>query len=158
MKRKTYQTIVNASREHVWEILWGKDSFPKWTAPFSPGSRAVTNWEEGHKILFLNGDNEGMVSRVEKKKENEFMDIRHIGIVDKDGQEDYESEKVKSWKDAHEIYTLKSVEDGKTELTVDLDVDEEYEHFMDSTWPKAFKELNALSAEQGNEKKNQKMD
>lgn len=145
MKRKTYRTTVNAPKERVWRSLWGKETFPKWTAPFSPGSRAVTNWEEGSKILFLNGDNEGMVSRVEKKKENELMDIRHLGIIDKEGKEDLDSEKVKSWKDAHEIYTLKNVDNGKTELIVDLDVDEEYEEFMDNTWPKAFEELKLLS-------------
>lgn len=145
MKRKTYRTTVNAPKERVWRSLWGKETFPKWTAPFSPGSRAVTNWEEGSKILFLNGDNEGMVSRVEKKKENELMDIRHLGIIDKEGKEDFDSEKVKSWKDAHEIYTLKNVDNGKTELIVDLDVDEEYEEFMDNTWPKAFEELKLLS-------------
>ncbi len=145
MKRKSYQTTINAPRERVWKVLWAEDTFPRWTAPFSPGSRAVTTWEEGSKILFLNGDNEGMVSRVQKKKDNEYMDILHLGIVDKDGSEDYESEKVKAWKDAHEIYTLKSVSDGRTELTVDLDVDEEYEQFMDTTWPKAFAELKAVS-------------
>lgn len=145
MKRKTYQTTLNATREKVWDSLWGEDTFPIWTAPFSPGSRAVTTWEEGSRILFLNGENEGMISKVEKKKENEFMDIRHLGIVDKEGNEDYESDKVKSWADAHEIYTLKSLEDGMTELTVDLDVDEQYEQFMDNTWPKAFAELKAVS-------------
>lgn len=145
MKRKTYSTTVNAPKEVVWGSLWGKETFPKWTAPFSPGSRAETNWEEGSKILFLNADNEGMVSRVEKKKENEFMDIRHLGIIDKEGNEDLDSEKVKTWKDAHEIYTLKNVDDGKTELIVDVDVDEEYEEFMDNTWPKAFEELRLLS-------------
>lgn len=147
MKRKTYQTILNAPRERVWATLWGEDTFPKWTAPFSPGSRAVSNWEEGGKILFLNGENEGMVSRVEKKKDNEFMDIRHLGIVDKDGNEDYNSENVKAWADAHEIYYLKTLDNGNTELTVDLDVNEEYEQFMDSTWPKAFAELKAVTEE-----------
>ncbi|SDL35684.1 Uncharacterized conserved protein YndB, AHSA1/START domain [Salinimicrobium catena] len=145
MKRKTYQTTINAPREKVWAALWGEDTFPKWTAPFSPGSRAVTTWEEGGKILFLNGENEGMVSRVDKKRDNEFMDIRHLGIVDKDGNEDYESEKVKPWADAHEIYTLIPAGDGKTELTVDMDVDEEYEQYMDNTWPKAFSELRSVA-------------
>lgn len=145
MKRKSYQTTVNAPRERVWKTLWAEDTFPRWTAPFSPGSRAVTNWEEGSKILFLNGDNEGMVSRVERKKDNEYMDIKHIGIIDKSGKEDYDSEKVKAWKDVHEIYTLRKVKGEMTELTVDLDVDEEYEQFMDTTWPKAFKELKALT-------------
>lgn len=145
MKRKTYQTTVNASREKVWSALWGEDTFPKWTAPFSQGSRAVTNWEEGGKILFLNGENEGMVSRVEKKRENEYMDIVHIGIVDKEGNEDYDGEKVKPWSGAHEIYTLKTLENGNTELTVHLDVDGEYEQFLDTTWPKAFAELKAVT-------------
>lgn len=86
-----------------------------------------------------------MVSRVEKKKENEYMDILHLGIVDKEGNEDYDSEKVKPWADAHEIYTLKAVKDGQTELTVDLDVNDDYEQFMDNTWPKAFSELKAIS-------------
>jgi uncharacterized protein YndB with AHSA1/START domain len=68
MERKEYQTRIKASREKVWEVLWGNETYPQWTSAFSEGSKVETTWEEGGKVLFLNGDNEGMVSRIAEKK------------------------------------------------------------------------------------------
>lgn len=143
MEHKRYKTIVDAPKERVWDALWGKDTYPKWTRAFSEGSKVETNWEEGGKILFLNGENEGMVSRIQQKKENEKMVFRHLGMIDKNGKEDLDSEAVKAWQGAEEIYTLKDL-NGKTELVVDMDLGKEQEEFFDNVWPKVFVDLKDL--------------
>ncbi len=143
MIHKQYKTILNAPRERVWEILWGKDTYPKWTAAFCEGSKVETTWQEGAKVLFLNGENEGMISRIEEKTENEKMVFRHLGMVDKNGNEDVESEAVKSWAGAEEIYLLKDL-NGKTELSVGIDITEDHQDFFDNTWPKVFIDLKHL--------------
>lgn len=144
MKRKQYKTIINAPRERVWEELWGKGSYEEWTSAFSEGSKVETDWNEGGKILFLNAENEGMVARIEVKKEPEKMVFRHLGMVDKNGKEDLESEQVKAWSGAEEIYLLKEI-DNKTELVVQLDLDEGHVAFFDGAWPKAFEKLRSLA-------------
>ena len=144
MKRKQYETLINAPRERVWEVLWGEKSYMEWTSAFAEGSKVESDWKEGGKILFLNAENEGMVARIEEKKAPEKMLFKHLGMVDKSGNEDLESEKVKAWSGAEELYILK--ENGqKTELTVKMDLDEGHEDYFDKAWPKAFEKLKNLA-------------
>lgn len=150
MKRKQYETQINAPRERVWETLWGEQSYKEWTSAFTEGSKVETNWEEGGKILFLNAENEGMIARIEEKKPPDKMAFKHLGMVDKHGNEDLESEKVKAWSGAEEIYILK--ENGeKTELIVKMDLDEGHEDYFDQVWPKAFEKLKNLAESQNRE-------
>ncbi|MCM4158923.1 SRPBCC domain-containing protein [Antarcticibacterium flavum] len=144
MEKKEYQTRIAASRNQVWEVLWGENTYPQWTAAFSEGSKVETTWEEGDKVLFLNGENEGMVSRIREKKVPERMVFEHLGMVDKTGKEDTESEKVKEWAGSKEIYDLEE-QNGETVLKVTMDTNEEYKDFFDNTWPKAFEKLRQLS-------------
>ena len=144
MKRKQYETSIKAPRERVWEKLWGDESYIEWTSAFSEGSKVETNWEEGERVLFLNAENEGMVAKIEEKKPPEKMIFKHLGMVDKNGNEDFESEKVKAWSGAEEIYILK--ENGQsTELIVKMDLDEGHEEYFDEAWPKAFEKLKKLA-------------
>lgn len=143
MIRKQYKLNIKAPRPQVWKTLWGKDTYPTWTAAFSEGSRVETTWEEGSRVLFLNAENEGMISRIEEKKEPEKMVFVHLGMIDKEGNEDMSSDKVKAWEGAEEIYVLKEIEDG-TALTIEMDVADEYQEFFDTTWPKVFEDLRNL--------------
>ena len=144
MKRKQYNTTINAPRERVWEMLWGDRSYVEWTSAFAEGSKVETDWKEGSKVLFLNADNEGMIARIEEKKAPEKMFFKHLGMVDKNGKEDFESEKVKAWSGAEEIYILK--ENGQqTDLVVKMDLDEGHEDYFDKAWPKAFEKLKNLA-------------
>ena len=144
MKRHQFKIAIDAPREKVWEILWNDKSYREWTSVFSEGSRAETDWKKGSKILFLGGaDNEGMVSRVEENIPNEFMSIRHLGII-KNGVEDMNNEKAKEWAGATENYTLKTV-NGKTELLVDMDITDEYLDHFQKTWPQALNKVKELA-------------
>jgi hypothetical protein len=146
METREYQTRIRASREKVWEVLWGNETYSQWTSAFSEGSKVETNWEEGGKVLFLNGENEGMVSRIAEKKPPVKMDFEHLGMIDRNGKEDRESDKVKEWAGSHEIYDLEE-QNGETLLTVRLDTANEYLDYFDTTWPRAFEKLRALCEE-----------
>lgn len=143
MEKRQFKTSINASRQHVWELLWGKDSYPEWTSVFAEGSHAETDWKKGSKVLFLDGQGRGMVSRVEENIPNEFMSFEHLGEIT-DGKEDTVSEKVKQWAGAHENYTLRTV-DGGTELVVDMDVAEEFEEMFSEVFPKALNKLKTMA-------------
>jgi hypothetical protein len=117
-----------------------------WTAVFAEGSRAETDWQEGSKTLFVDGNNNGMVSTIVRNVPNEFLSIKHLGEI-KDGVEDLDSGKVKEWAGALENYTLK-VTEGKTELIVEMDMNDEFKEYFQNTWPKALEKVKELAEKQ----------
>lgn len=143
MKRQQFKTTINAPREKVWRILWDDATYREWTSAFHPGSHAVTDWKKGSKVIFGDGTGNGMVSRIEENIPNEYMSIEHLGEV-KDGVEDTTSDGVKQWAGAHENYTLKD-NNGVTELTVDMDLTEEFAEMFREIWPKALAKVKELA-------------
>ncbi len=144
MERRNFTVSINAPREKVWEVLWSEKTYPQWTAAFFKGSRAESDWKEGSKIYFLNAEGEGMIAKIDKRKDPEIMNFMYLGIINKNGEEDLESEKVKAWAGSMEDYQLEE-KDGKTKLTVHMDLDEEYKDYFLKTWPIAFEKLKGLS-------------
>ena len=120
-----------------------------WTEAFTEGSYYKGNWNQGSKILFLGPANDGkiggMVSRIKDNKLHEFISIEHLGEV-YDGVEDTTSDRVKVWAGALENYTFIN-KNGKTELVVDLDINEEFIEMFEGMWPKALQKLKSLCEE-----------
>lgn len=143
MEKLVFKATINAPRHKVWEVLWGKDTYPAWAAAFAEGSSVETNWEEGGRVLFHDGNHNGMVSTIVKKIPDEYMSFKHLGDI-KDGVEDLTSDRVKAWSGATENYTLKE-EGGQTVLVVEMDSDEEFKKFFEETWPKAIDKLKELA-------------
>src|ERR1051325_5779939 len=127
MEKQEFKIAIDAPREKVWNILWADDTYRAWTAPFSEGSHAITDWKKGSKVLFLDGRGMGMVSTIDESIPNQYISFKHLGVV-KNGVEDVESEEVKEWAGAHENYTLKDVQ-GRTELVVDMDINDTFKDF-----------------------------
>lgn len=138
-----FKTLINASREKVWEVLWNEDTYPKWTVVFCEGSYAVSDWKQGSKIQFLSPGNNGMTSIITGKIPNEFMSFQHMGTI-RNGVEDFDSEETKKWAGAMENYYLKTV-DEQTELTIEIDVTDEFRNFFETTFPKATDIIKQLS-------------
>ena len=151
MEKQQFRILIDAPREKVWDILWSDQGYREWTSVFSEplqlgtnqGSWAETDWKKGSKVLFLSGTGEGMVSRIEENIRNEFMSFKHLGTV-KDGIENLEGKDVEKWAGALENYTLRDVS-GKTELTVDMDITDEYKDYFQNTWPKALEKVKVLA-------------
>ena len=144
MEKQEFRVTINAPKEKVWQTLWDKTTYSKWTSAFAEGSTVETdNWKKGSKVLFLDGNGSGMVSRVDENIPNSYMSFKHLGEV-KDGVEDTTSEKVAGWAGATENYTLKEA-DGKTEVIVNMDITEEFAEMFKNIWPKALKNLKELA-------------
>ncbi len=135
METKEFKISINAPKEKVWDVLWNDSSYRAWTSVFAEGSHAETDWKKGSKVLFLDNKGRGMVSVIAEKIPNEFMSFKHLGEV-KDGVEDTSSERVSQWAGALENYSLNTV-NGKTELTVDMNITDEFIDYFLNTWPKA---------------------
>ena len=141
-----FKITISAPKEKVWNILWDDATYPEWTSAFATGSKAETDWKKGSKVLFLDGNNSGMVSTIAENIPNEFMSIKHLGNV-KNGIEDLDSEEARQWSGTFENYTLRTVS-GETELQVVMggaEIPQEFEDYFKDAWPKALDKLKALA-------------
>lgn len=145
MQTIQFEDFIYATPEKLWAVLWSDDTYRLWTRVFAEGSYAQTDWQEGSKVLFLDGAGSGMVSRIKKKEEPFTMVFEHIGFV-KDNTEDTTSPEVRQWAGATESYTLKPMQHG-TQLTVALQVAAEWKEFFEKTWPLAVQKIKQLAEE-----------
>jgi uncharacterized protein YndB with AHSA1/START domain len=143
MNKLHFETKINAPKEKVWAILWNDESYRKWTNVFSEGSHAVSNWNEGDEIKFLGPTGDGMFSVIDRKIPNEFISFKHLGVI-KDGKEQPADPATETWSGSKENYTLKGA-NGETELSVDIDVTDEFEGYFKDTFPKALDKVKELS-------------
>lgn len=147
MQKLNFSIVIKASKEKVWNTMLDDKTYRQWTEAFSPGSHFVGSWNKGSKMLFLGPDQEGklggMVSRIKENKKHEYLSIEHLGLV-QDGKEDTTSDAVKQWAGALENYTFKDLND-KTELLVDMDINDEYKEMFENMWPAALDKLKILA-------------
>ena len=147
MQKLNFSIVINASKEKVWNTMLEDKTYRIWTEVFSKGSHFIGDWSKGSKILFLgpneNGELGGMVSRIKENKLYEYISIEHLGVVE-NGKEDTTSDAVKQWAGSLENYTFKN-KDGKTELLVDMDINDEYKEMFEGMWPAALKKLKELA-------------
>ncbi len=143
MQKMNFRQVMNAPIEKVWDVLWRNETYKQWTAAFSEGSTVVTNWNKGDKVLFLDGQGQGMVSRIAEVQPPTYMSFEHLGMV-KDGVEDLESLAVKQWAGARETYTL-TQQGSSTQVEVELDITEEHAGYFNKTFPLALAKVKELS-------------
>jgi uncharacterized protein YndB with AHSA1/START domain len=146
LERLHFEITINASVEKVYSTMIEDQPYRKWTATFNDTSHFKGSWEKGSKIYFLgtrqNGVTEGMVSRIKENIQNQFISIEHLGFV-QDDKELTTGPEVEGWAGAFENYTFEAT-NGKTLLSIDLDVNEEFKAYFIDTWPKALEVLKEI--------------
>lgn len=130
METLSYEMIINAPRQKVWDVLWNENTYSQWTHFFSPGSVMKSDWKVGGKTYFVNAEGEGMVSTIDNIEEPDQIIFKHLGMVDKKGNEDTESMQVKQWSGCFEKYILIDF-DGKTKLHVEVQTEKEWKDHID---------------------------
>jgi hypothetical protein len=147
MQKQHYSVVIDAPKEKVWDIMLQDATYRQWTEPFSPGSYFEGRWDQGADIRFLTKNEkgllDGMISRIRENRPYDFVSIEHIGMV-RDGVDDMSSDEIKKWAGAREEYTFRSA-DGKTEVGVDIDVDDAWADMFKTMWPAALDKLKALA-------------
>jgi uncharacterized protein YndB with AHSA1/START domain len=142
MEKMHFSIIINAPKEKVWDTMLDDETYRQWTEVFMPGSHYVGDWSEESKMLFLapdeNGKMSGMVSKIKENRPYEYVSIENIGEVD-NGKEE-----IKEWAGALENYTFNEI-DGKTEVLVDVDTNDEFKEMFQDIWPKALQKLKELA-------------
>jgi hypothetical protein len=148
MQKLHFKIDINAPIEKVWDTMLEDKTYRVWTAPFNEGSYYMGDWSKGSKILFLGpnpetGKEGGMVSRIKDNRKHEFISIEHLGMVN-DGVEDTTSEAVKPWAGSLENYSFKNL-NGKTELLIEIDINDDFKDMFNDMWPKALQKLKEIS-------------
>jgi uncharacterized protein YndB with AHSA1/START domain len=145
MEKITFNIIINASREKVWNTMLEKDTYQEWTVPFHDGSTYDGNWEEGSEIKFIgpseDGSISGMYAVIVTNQPHQFVSIKHLGEI-KDGERN--PWPVTEGQEGYENYTFKDV-DGGTEVFVELMVPAEWKDMFNDMWPKALAKLKEIS-------------
>ncbi|MGH1517700.1 SRPBCC family protein [Chryseobacterium sp. JK1] len=134
METLSYETIIDAPLQKVWDILWSPKSYTEWTQYFGPQSFMKTDWKVGGKTYFLNQEGEGMVSTIDSLDEPNQVVFKHLGMI-KDGVEDTHSKEVMEWSGCFEKYFLTNLE-GKTKLHTEVQVEKEWQDHMDTGFKK----------------------
>ena len=149
MHKLTFEINIIAPVGKVYDVMLGlsnKSNYEQWTALFNPTSSYEGSWEKGSKILFVgvdeNGEKGGMVSEISDNIPNEFVSIRHYGLV-QGGVEITEGPEVEKWANGSENYTY-SESNGFTTVTVNIDTTDEFLSYMNETYPQALAKLKEL--------------
>ena len=149
MKKTTFNVSINASVNKVFDVMLGinnKSTYEQWTALFNPTSSYEGNWNKGSKMLFVGTDEKGemggMVSEIFDNIHNQFISIRHYGLL-KANVEITEGLEVEKWANGFENYTFVE-NNGTTTVRVDLDTTEDFLDYMNETYPKALEKLKEI--------------
>lgn len=149
MEKLQFKIEIKAPASKVYDFMLGitnKSTYEQWTALFNPTSTYEGNWSKGSKILFLGsdefGEKSGMVSEISENLLNQFVSIRHYGLV-KNGVETTEGPEVEKWANGFENYTFEE-HNGVTLVTVDLDTTQDFIEYMNKTYPKALDKLKEI--------------
>lgn len=84
-----------------------------------------------------------MVSEIADNIPFRFVSIRHVGMLDGDN-EITEGPEVEKWAGGLENYSFQE-HNGMTTVTIEIDAEEEYLDYFNSTWSKALNKLKELA-------------
>lgn len=139
--RKTIE--IEAPKEKVWSVLLEDNYNRIWMAEFMEGSHAVTDWIVGHKVRFLDSNNNGIVGTITAKQPYDKIEMVYEGEV-RNGEDDLESDMGKAMNGSRENYYL-SETNGVTTLNIEVDMAEEWCDMMAAAWDKALVKIQELS-------------
>jgi len=149
MKRLQFKVSIDTSADQVYDKMLGltqKLTYEQWTAVFNPTSTYEGNWKKGEKMRFIGtdekGEKGGLVSEIVDNVPNRFVSIRHYGLV-KGNAEITEGPEVEKWANGLENYNFEE-NSGSTTVKVDLDITDEFQDYMEQTYPKALDKLKEL--------------
>jgi len=136
-----FSIAIKASKEKVWNTLWGDKTFRDWASIVDEGTYMVGDIKQGAEVQFISGaSGYGVTSLIEKLTPNELVSFRHMA----DTQESGKREREKEWTGGIERYSL-TERDGSTTVTVELDAPPEQIETFEERLPKALRRVKELA-------------
>ena len=140
MQKMQFSINIEASKEKVWETLWGDKTFRDWGNIIDEGQYMVGELAEGNEIQFIGGSGFGVTSLVEKLIPHEYLALRQVADTIDYGKQ----ERDKEWTGGTESYELVE-KNGITNLIVKIDVPTGQEETFKDRFPKALERVKILA-------------
>jgi len=141
MKKIHFSIEINASKEKVWNTLWGDATFRDWANIIDEGTYIKGVMKEGNEIQFISSvSGYGVTSLVEIFRPNEFVLFRHSADTKDSGKQ----ERNKEWTGGTESYSL-TEKKRITTLVVETDIPYEQEETFNIRFPGALERLKMLA-------------
>lgn len=135
MEDLRFSIDVNASAQHVWNLMLDLDTYQQWTGAFHEGSTYEGSWNKGDEIRFLgpneDGTSSGLLGIIVENRAHEFVSIRYLGDIEHN-VENRDGPGV----GLHESYSFSQTE-GVTTLVVEIELPDEWAEDMRAMWSNA---------------------
>lgn len=135
-----FNITIEAPRSKVWSVLFDDETFRDWGNIIDEGQYKVGEIKEGNEVQFMSSSGYGVTSLVEECVPNEFVLFRQMADTKESGKEQREKE----WTGGSERYSL-AERDGRTALTVAIDVPDGLEETFQTRMPKALQRVKELA-------------
>ena len=145
MKKLEWKTMIDASRDKVWQTMLAPDTYREWVAVSWPNSGYEGKWEKGATIRFVgDSDSGGTVADIVELRKPEYIKALHVAVATPGGGEDRDSDVAKGWIGTTEEYFF-AEKNGKTELTVVINTHPDWVAMFEDGWPAALEKLKEIS-------------
>ena len=144
MKTLEFKIDIAASPKKVWDTMLNKETYEEWVSVSWPGSTYNGNWNQGSNIKFTGPGQGGTMATIVENRPYEYLLVKHVAVLTKDGEEDRDSEMAKGWVGSTEAYEFKE-KNGKTELKVVINTNPDWEKMFTDGWPAALNKLKEIS-------------
>ena len=146
MEKIKFETTINAPALKVYKVMLADATYRQWASIFNPSSFYEGKWQAGEKMLFIGinneGKREGMVSRITVATPGKQVSIEHLGMLQNE-IEVTSGPAVQGWAGAMEEYFFTET-NGQTLLQVQMDSNEDFKAYFESTWPNALIKLKEI--------------
>ena len=135
--------MIQAPNSRVWRVLLEDGYYRKWSSAFDPGSHFIGTWEEGSTIIFKAQDGNGLSSKVVEHHPEKMVMLVHQNMIIH-GEESIDENEVNQWAGFEEIYSTEDLGD-KTQLTIQMDANEEDAEGFEKLWDQALQNIQSLA-------------
>jgi hypothetical protein len=142
METLSFEKVIDAPKQKIWDILWN-ENLQRMDEIFQSGCMK-SDWKVGGKTYFLNSEGEGMVSTIDSIEQPDQIIFKHLGMIDKEGNEDIHSKEVMEWSGCFEKYILIDF-GGKTKLHAEVQTEKEWQDHMNTGFIKGLEIVKDLA-------------
>ncbi|USD65465.1 SRPBCC domain-containing protein [Vibrio sp. SCSIO 43136] len=146
MLSRVYKKAITASPQKIWQVLTEKAHYQRWASVFSPGSTLQGEWKEGAQVCFFDPELGGTIAEVDVWSPEQELVIRHIALVDKDGQKNRSGEMADKWIGSLEKYQIHQ-QGLQATLVVEVTTHPDFMPMFEEGWPEAMERILFMSEE-----------
>jgi uncharacterized protein YndB with AHSA1/START domain len=143
MKTLEFKIDIHANKQKVWDTMLQRETYEQWVSAGWPNSSYEGEWKQGEAMRFGSPGQGGTYAELREVTPYDYLLAEHTAAINPDGSLDRDSEMAKGWVGTTESYTF-TEKNGKTELTVQMKTNPDWEEMFNEGWPAALEKLKEL--------------